>query len=730
MDETPIELWGGPECTVARVGNAYSDQSELTGHDARPGDLDRFAELGIRAIRYPVLWERAPQWGCAEERLGRLRELGVRPIIGLVHHGSGPPHTSLLDPRFPEQLAAYAHEVAERFPWVTDWTPVNEPLTTARFSCLYGFWYPHRRDASAFAQALLIQVRAVVLAIQAIRDVIPGARLVQTEDLGKTHATQRMAYQAAHENERRWVTWDLLCGRRTGIHDWFRIVGVSERELAWFEEHPCPPEIVGINHYLSSERFLDHRLERYPERLHGSNGLDSYVDELAARVLGPGPDGVGPLLLEAWERYRLPLAVTEVHNGCTREEQLRWIDEVWRAAGAAREAGADIRAVTLWSLLGAHGWNTLLRGGGRYEPGVFDVGGGSPRPTALASMARSLAQRGSYDHPVLDAPGWWRRPERLWYPPQGQVAPAPTPTARPLLVTGATGTLGRAVARLCAARGLPYRLLSRRELDIADDRSVREAFVALRPWAVVNAAGYVRVDDAETRALRCRRENVVGPTLLARECSRRGVPLVTFSSDLVFDGTKMSPYLESDRTSPLNVYGETKVEAETRVLETFADALVIRTSAFFGPWDDSNFVHVALRELAAGRPFSAAVDAVVSPTYVPDLVDAALDLLIDGERGIWHLANHGESTWADLARRAAATAGIDDSTLVPLPAAALASPARRPRYTALASERGAVLASLDDALGRFVSERCPPEGRETAPSENARLRARPRSPSA
>src|SRR5919202_725408 len=94
----PIELWGGPECTVARVGSEYSDQSERTGHDRRLDDLDRFAELGLRALRYPVLWEREPQWEWADERLGRLRELGLRPIVGLIHHGSGPRDTSLLDP--------------------------------------------------------------------------------------------------------------------------------------------------------------------------------------------------------------------------------------------------------------------------------------------------------------------------------------------------------------------------------------------------------------------------------------------------------------------------------------------------------------------------------------------------------------------------------------------------------------------------------------------------------
>ena len=148
-----LELWGGHECTVNRTRAGHKDQSRLSGHDARPEDLDLFAGLGIKAIRYPVLWERvapdAPDerdFSWSDTRLARLQELGVRPIVGLVHHGSGPRYTNLLDPGFASGLADYAAAVAERYPWVEDWTPVNEPLTTARFSALYGHWYPHRRE--------------------------------------------------------------------------------------------------------------------------------------------------------------------------------------------------------------------------------------------------------------------------------------------------------------------------------------------------------------------------------------------------------------------------------------------------------------------------------------------------------------------------------------------------------------------------------------------------------
>ena len=654
-----------------------------------------------------------------DDRLGRLRELGLRPIVGLVHHGSGPRHTHLADPSFADGLAAFARAVAERYPWIEDYTPVNEPLTTARFSGLYGHWYPHGRDGQTFARAWLTQCRAVVLAMRAIHEVNPAARLIQTEDLGRTFSTPALAYQAEFENERRWSTFDLLCGfLRRGCPWWhyLRWTGVEEAELRWFLDNPCPPDILGINHYLTSERFLDERLGRYPARTHGGNGRHAYADVEAVRVRDAGVAGPHALLGEAWERYQRPLAVTVVHLGCTREEQMRWLLEVGDGACRLRQEGADVRAVTAWSVLGTFDWDCLAtRADGRYEPGVFDLRAPSPRPTALAAMVRELASGLDPDHPVLATPGWWRGPERLTSAPEGSAAaPAPAPAwkgrrVRPLAIVGSTGTLGGAFARACLLRGLPARLLSRQELDLTNPASIAAALGEIRPWAVVNAAGYVRVDDAEREPEACWRVNADGPAHLAAACARHGAALLTFSSDLVFDGVRGVRYVESDPVAPLNVYGRCKAEAESRVREALPWALIVRTSAFFGPWDAYNFITIAIRELKAGRPFLAAGDAIISPTYVPDLVHAALDLMIDGEGGLWHLANAGAITCADLARQAARMAGLDAARVEGRPTRALRLAARCPSYSVLDSERGRLLPSLEDALGRYFQE-CEPDG--------------------
>jgi dTDP-4-dehydrorhamnose reductase len=740
LSQQPLELWAGVECTVNRVRDEYFDQLERNGHATRIADLNLFAALGVRAMRYPVLWERtAPDsleqldWSWPDERLRRLHELGIRPIVGLLHHGSGPRYTSLVDSAFPEKLAAYARSVAARYPWVESYTPVNEPLTTARFSGLYGHWYPHGADDSTFLRILLAECRATILAMRAIREVNSNARLIQTEDLGKTYSTRTLSYQAEFENERRWLSLDLLCGRVNRTHplwEYLTKFGIKEAELAWFTENACAPNLVGINHYLTSERFLDERLERYPSSTHGGNEHHRYADVEAVRVCAEGTAGPRVLLRETWERYRLPMAVTEVHLGCTRDEQLRWLKEVWEAAASLREDGADMRAVTAWSLLGAYDWSNLLTcNKGHYEPGVFDLRGGvtaaataaAPRPTALARMLQDLAAGRRHGHPVLAGPGWWRRLNRLIYPPvrresrlRGSVdnnsrashrTNMSLGTSRPILITGATGTLGRAFARLCDVRGLSYQLLTRGQLDIANPASVEAALDEFEPWAVVNAAGYVRVDDAEREREACFRENTTGPETLAKYCAGRAIKLLTFSSDLVFDGLQQTPYVESDHVSPLNVYGQSKAAAEARVLKLHPSSLVIRTSAFFGPWDEHNFITVALRELSARRAFVAADDALVSPTYVPDLVHACLDLLIDDESGLWHLANGGAVTWAELARSVATLAGLDSGGVEARTTTALNLPARRPLYSVLGSERGALLPSLEDALARYLRER-------------------------
>ncbi|HRO67556.1 MAG TPA: sugar nucleotide-binding protein, partial [Pseudobdellovibrionaceae bacterium] len=578
-NENRPEVWIGLECTLNRVGDRFSNQCVLNGHDRRFSDLEKFAELKAKRIRYPFLWERAAlsegeyDWSFFDERAARLKELRLHPIAGLLHHGSGPRWTHLLDPSFPRRFADYARAFAERYPWIEDYTPINEPLTTARFSGLYGVWYPHLRSDADFVKALSAQIEGIRLAMLEIRQVNPRARLIQTEDLGFATSTPSLGYQALFENERRWLSFDLLGGRVGEWHPLYTYLqraGLSERQMESFRNDPCPPDIYGINHYLLSNRFLDHRLHLYPACFHGGNGIDRYAD--VGAIDAEAAESPSPELIfrQVWERYRSPFAVTEVHLAGPREAQMRWLHEIWTTASRLRREGLPLKAVTAWSLLGSFDWNSLcVSENGHYEAGVFDVRASRPRRTSLGRMVTAYAETGTFDHPVLDEPGWWKKN-----------GPSRSSFFRPLLITGGRGTLGTAFAKICARRNIPFHLVGRGEMDIADPSAVADMIGPLKPWAVINAAGFVRIEEAEVNRELCLRENVQGPEVLARACADERIPLLTFSSDLVFAGDRRHPYVESDLVLPLNMYGKSKAEAEEKTISVYPDALIVRTSSF------------------------------------------------------------------------------------------------------------------------------------------------------
>ncbi len=711
-----MELWAGHECTINRTGDRYCDQSELSGFSRRDDDIDRFAALGISALRYPVLWEQIASgaldlsWHAA--RLNRLRTLGIRPIIGLLHHGSGPAGTDLLDPAFASRLAYHARAVAEQFPWVRDWTPVNEPLTTARFAALYGHWYPHLVDERSFWTALLNQIDATRLAMAEIRLVNPTARLIQTEDLGKTCATPPCTAQAQFDNERRWATWDLLEGRVTTGHPlWRRLCRFGlQRRLEAIEAAPCPADVIGIDHYLTSDRFLDHRIDLYPHSLRGRSPLGRFADVEAVRVGGLEVPGLETALRECWSRYARPMAVTELHNACTREEQMRWFAEGWATARRLSNEGLTIEGVTAWNVLGSRGWERLLTcENGEYECGVFDTRSDPPRETAMVPMLRELAAGKTPSHPSLANPGWWRREDRMQLAAlpghQPDSNAMPIFAGQPVLITGASGTLGRALAGACSERGLSHRLTSRRELDLGALASMTAAIARYRPWAVINAAGWVRVDEAEAQEAACHAVNCTGSIALARMCAEQGIHYTAFSSDLVFDGRKAEPYVEGDPVAPLNAYGRSKAAADAALVAMAAEGagvLVARTAAFFWEGDCFNFADAVITTVRAKRRFSSSDKHVISPTYVPDLARAVLDLVIDRAAGLWHLANRGGLSWHDFATRIAAAAGLDPSLII----AADGDQnwcAPRPQHIPLASARGALLRPLDEAIECYVA---------------------------
>lgn len=688
-----LELWGGIECTVNRVDDRFVDQLVLSGHDHRDDDIDRLASLSIRTWRYPVLWERVaphgtPDFRWADRRLHRMRDLGLEPIVGLVHHGSGPFATDLRDVEFPARLADFARATARRYPWVRRWTPINEPLSTARFSGLDGHWYPHGLDAGTFARIVVNECRGIQRAMTAIRAEIPDAELVLTEDVCRHTATPRLAGEGAFRNTRRWLAVDLVLGRVDGDHPlqpWLIAAGIAPEELEELIAGATAPAILGANYYVTSDRFLDEHPGRQPpwRRFHGP--LGPYGEHESVRCLAGGIGGHRALLHELWDRYHLPLAITEVHLGCTREEQVRWLLEAWDAARLARAEGVDVRAVTAWGAFGLVGWDQLVRTGeGAREIGLFDVRSSPPRPTALARVARALATGDEVDAPY-GGPGWWRRPDRLHgHPPIEAPDPGvrprlPLPPPRParaLLVTG-IGAFARVVIERCRVRGLDVAGLP---WDAVESEGIEAVLDRLRPWAVVHAAGLRDRRGAEHRPERAERLHHYAPAALAAACARRGVRFVHLSSSLVLSGP--GPHTESAERSPRSTLGAAQARGELASLAAHPHALVVRSGELVALERDR--LTEVLAAVSAGR--SASVPDPASAAVAGSLADVLLDLLVDGEGGVWHLAHR--RSLLQLVRAAVRLAGLDP---------------RRVRgevsdAALLTSERGHLLPPVEEAL--------------------------------
>ncbi len=705
------DIWAGIECSYNRVGDIYIDQLSQSRHYERSNDLDQFAQLGIKAFHFPMLWERhqrqlasSIQWDWAASGLNKLRSLSILPVVGLLHHGSGPPFTHLLDDGFSKGLSEFAKQVAKRFPWLTHYKPINEPLTTARFAGLYGLWHPHAKDSVVFAKILLNQLKGIVLSMQEIRKINPDAKLIQTEDLSKTYSTPSLQYQADFENQRRWLTYDFLIGnfnRHHPLWDYFLYLGIPQKTLLYFSDNPCPPDLLGVNHYVTSERYLDDNLSLYPSYLHGGNGKDSYVDIEAIRIDHGQPSGLKILLQELHHRYAQDIALTEVHLHCTREEQMRWLKQVWDISVELNQENVTIKALSVWSLLGAYGWNKLLtQPNGEYESGIFDLRSPTPRKTALAHFVKALSTKTPFHHPVLQQKGWWQKESRFVHqPPRKKEGPTDV-ASHPLLLIGDKGSLSRAFEVSLHQRGIRYKIINLHGMNGGVGVNLEEWILLYKPWAIVNATDYCRVH----RIIDYSVPYVNEIRQLIATCEKYDIKLLTFSSVLVFDGTKINPYLESDDVMPQSLLWKNMVEVEKMAVNSSCQALIVRTGFCFSPWESSESVYSILNSLEDNNSFADTERTVISPTYTPDLVNMALDLLIDNESGIWHLSNQGEVKCDEFIREInrRITAVSKNAHLwhrkrvTPLP--------YRPLYYALGSEKGDFLPALDSALDRYFAE--------------------------
>jgi dTDP-4-dehydrorhamnose reductase len=225
-----------------------------------------------------------------------------------------------------------------------------------------------------------------------------------------------------------------------------------------------------------------------------------------------------------------------------------------------------------------------------------------------------------------------------------------------ILITGATGQLGRALAAEARVRQLEFLAVSRPEFDLASPATIDACFARARPDLVINAAAYTAVDAAETDRDAAQAGNQTGPEHLARLCAAHDVPLIHISTDYVFDGAKGAPYVETDPTHPTGVYGLTKRDGENAVLATGARAIILRTSWVYAPYG-KNFLRTMLKAAQRMPVLRVVADQHGTPTSALDLAAAILTIAEkiraegwqDAFAGIFHATNSGATTWHGFA---------------------------------------------------------------------------------
>lgn len=274
-----------------------------------------------------------------------------------------------------------------------------------------------------------------------------------------------------------------------------------------------------------------------------------------------------------------------------------------------------------------------------------------------------------------------------------------------VLVTGAAGMLGQAVATAAARLGHDVVALSRAELDITDAEHVRRIIAAAEPRAVINCAAWTDVDAAEAAEAAATAINGDGAGFVAQACAETGAHLVHVSTDYVFDGSSDRPWVESDPVGPIGAYGRSKLAGEQAVAAAGGSHAIARTAWLFGA-GGKNFVDTMLGLAATRDEVSVVTDQVGSPTWTAHLAAGLVELAErEADTGVFHLAGTGACSWYDLTVEVFDRAGVD-CRVVPTTAAAFQRPAPRPAYSVLDSERGApALPSWQDGVAGYLAER-------------------------
>lgn len=253
-----------------------------------------------------------------------------------------------------------------------------------------------------------------------------------------------------------------------------------------------------------------------------------------------------------------------------------------------------------------------------------------------------------------------------------------------ILITGCNGQLGNEM-QLLQAKYAQHTWFNTdvNELDITDKDAIERFVEANHIDGVVNCAAYTAVDKAESDPLLAKKINADAPAFLAEAVGKQGGWIVQVSTDYVFDGTKHTPYVETDSPCPNSVYGQTKLEGEQAVTKLCPNAMIIRTAWLYSEFGN-NFVKTMIRLGKERKQLGVIFDQVGTPTYAHDLASVIMTAIDKGIKpGIYHFSNEGVTSWYDFTKSIHRIAGINTCHVMPLHTAEYPTPASRPAYSVL-----------------------------------------------
>lgn len=372
----------GIECSNPRVaGGRRVDQLQETGHyELWARDLALVRDLGLDYLRYGLPIHRiflGPgryDWSFADQVLERMQQLRIVPILDLVHFGLPDWLGDFQNPDWPSHVTDYARAVAERYPWIRFYTPVNEIYITAQFSAAFGWWNERQASDYAFVTNLKHSVRAARAMMRAILDVNPRALFIFSESTEYVHPSSPDVVQAAQFlNERRFLSLDLLFGHDVSakIYTYLMRSGMKPEEYEAFHEYPDELRshcIMGTDYYVTNEHIL-----RRDGRTLGSGEVYGYY----------------VITRQYFDRYRMPVMHTETNRECTQASL--WLWKQWMNLLRLREDGVPIIGFTWYGLVDMKDWDSALtRARGRVNRvGLYSL---KRRPRKVAREYRRLIE--------------------------------------------------------------------------------------------------------------------------------------------------------------------------------------------------------------------------------------------------------------------------------------------------------------------------------------------------